>query len=232
MSTKDAVSERVRLRRHAERGSYDPEVIEGILDEAYFCHVGFVAEGHPVVLPTVHVRLGDWLYLHGAAANAMFAACAGQTVCVTATILDGLVLARSVYDHSMNFRSVVVFGVAEDVVDAEEKRDALRALVDHVVAGRSLEAKEPTELELKATRVLRVSIDEASAKVRTGPPKDAVANLALGVWAGVVPLRLVAGEPVQDVQIAGDIPLPGYLQPERLASRQRRGESRPADFPG
>ena len=151
---------------------------------------------------------------------------------VKATILDGLVLARSVYDHSMNFRSVVVFGVAEDVVDAEEKRHALRALVDHVVAGRSLEAKEPTELELKATRVLRVPIDEASAKVRTGPPKDAAANLTLPVWAGVVPLRLIAGEPVQDVQIAGDIPTPAYLQPERLAGRDRRGESRPAAFPG
>lgn len=212
-------SERMRVRRHPERGVYDPSVIDQILDEAYLCHVGFVAAGQPMVLPTVHVRLGGNLYLHGAAANAMFAACAGQKVCLTATILDGLVLAHSVYDHSMNYRSVVVVGVAEDVQDPEEKRLALRALVEHVVAGRAAEAREPSEPELRATRVLRLPLDEASAKVRSGPPVESEADRSLPVWAGVVPLRTMAGAPVPDPTMKQDIPLPEYLDPGRLAAR-------------
>ncbi len=214
-----AVSERVRVRRHGDRGVYDQAVIEQILDEAYICHVGFVADGQPMVLPTVHVRVGSAVYLHGAVANAMFAAAVGHSICVTATIIDGLVMARSVYDHSMNYRSVVVLGVAEDVTDPDEKRMALRALVDHVVAGRSRDAREASDNEVLATRVLRLRIAEASAKVRSGPPTDADENLALPVWAGVVPLRLVAGAPEPDALMAGDVPLPEYLEPERVTAR-------------
>jgi len=214
-----AVSARVRVRRHADRGVYEQAVIEQILDEAYICHVGFVADGQPMVLPTVHVRVGAAVYLHGAVANAMFAAAVDHSVCVTATIIDGLVMARSVYDHSMNYRSVVVLGVAEDVTDPDEKRMALRALVEHVVAGRSREAREPSDSDVRSTRVLRVAISEASAKIRSGPPKDAAENLALPIWAGVVPLRLVAGDPVPDELMARDIPLPEYLEPERVTAR-------------
>ena len=215
----DAVSDRVRVRRHPERGAYDPAVIRQILDEAYICHVGLVAGGHPLVLPTVHVRVGDCIYLHGAAANAMFAAAVGQEVCVTATIIDGLVMARAVYDHSMNYRSVVVLGLAEDVSEPAEKRMALRELVEHVARGRTRDAREPSDGELATTRVLRIPIAEASAKVRVGPPKDAAEDLSLPVWAGVVPLRLVAGEPQPDALTPAGTPLPAYLRPAVITSR-------------
>lgn len=211
--------DRLRVRRHPERGVYDPAAIAAILDEAYLCHVGFVSGGQPMVLPTIHARIGQNLYLHGAAANAMFAACAGQPVCLEATILDGLVLARSVYDHSMNYRSVVVVGTAEDVTDPDEKRLALERLVEHVVPGRSAEAREPSEAELRATRVLRLCLAEASAKVRQGPPAESEADRQLPVWAGVVPLRLVPGEPEPDPTMASAIPVPAYLAAQRLAGR-------------
>ncbi len=215
----NAVSERVRVRRHPERGGYEPAVIRQILDEAYICHVGLVAGGHPLVLPTVHVRVDDRVYLHGAAANAMFAAAVGREVCVTATIIDGLVMARAVYDHSMNYRSVVVLGIAEDVTEPAEKRMALRELVEHVVRGRSQDAREASDSELAATRVLRVPITEASANVRVGPPKDAGEDLSLPVWAGVVPLRLAAGDPQPDALMLEGIPLPDYLRPAAVTSR-------------
>ncbi len=221
-----APSARMRVRRHPERGVYQPEVIEAILDEAYICHVGFVADGQPMVLPTVHARLGRKLYLHGAAANAMFTACAESSICVAATLLDGLVLARSVYDHSMNYRSVVVVGIAHDVTDSEEKRTALRVLVDHVVPGRADDAREPKEREMRATRVLRLDLDEASAKVRSGPPSDAEADVALPVWSGEVPLALVPSAPQPAPNLAPSIPLPDYLSPDRLLRRASRGGSR------
>ncbi len=215
-------SERMQVRRHPERGVYSPQVIEAILDEAYICHVGFIAEGQPMVLPTVHAREGRTIYLHGAAANAMFSACAGHDICLTVTILDGLVLARSVYDHSMNYRSVVVVGRAEEVSDPEEKRRALRVLVDRVVEGRAEDAREPNENEVRATRVLRLGLDEASAKVRSGPPSDSETDLHLPVWAGVIPLRLAPDAPVPAPDLPADIPLPDYLAPERLLRRQAR----------
>ncbi len=192
-------SPRTRVRRHPERGVYDRAAIEAILDEAAICHVGFVHDGAPVVIPTIHARIGDALYLHGSAASRMMRTlAAGAEVCVTATILDGLVLARSVANHSMNYRSVVVLGRARPVEGREEKLAALRAVVEHVDPGRWGVARHPNEQELHETLVAAVSLGEASAKVRTGPPKDDPDDLALPVWAGVVPLRMARGEPVPD----------------------------------
>ncbi|MDA8344753.1 MAG: pyridoxamine 5'-phosphate oxidase family protein [Thermaerobacter sp.] len=214
-------NDRVRVRRHPERGDYSAETIHQILDEAYYCHVGFASRGQSVVLPTTHARVGDVLYLHGAAASAMLNAASDAPICLTATILDGLVLARSVYHHSMNYRSVVVFGVAREVTDETEKRMALEALVEHVVPGRSKDARPPTGTELASTRVLRLAIGESSAKIRTGPPKDSEADHALDVWAGVVPLHLETSAPTPDPEIRPGIPVPDYLR--GLGSARRNG---------
>jgi len=189
------VPDHLRVRRKAERGVYDRAVIDAILDEALYCHVGFVADGRPVVIPTLHARVGDRLYLHGSSASRMLrAAAAGGHVCVTATLIDGLVLAKSVFHHSVNYRSAVVMGVAAAVVDGDEKREALRAFTDHVAPGRWQEARQPTEAELLQTSVLSLPLDEASAKVREGPPGDDPEDADLDVWSGVVPLHLAAEE--------------------------------------
>jgi nitroimidazol reductase NimA-like FMN-containing flavoprotein (pyridoxamine 5'-phosphate oxidase superfamily) len=191
-----AVSELVRVWRHPERGVYDRARIEAILDEALFCHVGFVHDGRPFVIPTIHARRGDVLYLHGSPASRMLRTIAGGVdVCVTATILDGLVLARSVYNHSLNYRSVVALGRARRVDGRDEKLAALEALVEHVRPGRSREARGPNERELAGTEVLALPLDEVSAKVRTGPPKDFEADLTFPVWAGVIPVTLALGAP-------------------------------------
>lgn len=189
---------RTRLRRKADRGSHDREVIDAILDEGLVCHVGFVSEGDPRVLPTAHVRVGDDLYLHGAPGNHMLRSLEHAPVCATVTLLDGLVLARSAFHHSMNYRSVVVYGTAEPVTDGDDKRTVLEALVEHVKTGRSGDARPPTVEELRATRVVRIPLAEASAKIRTGPPVDDPDDMGLDVWAGVIPLSLEAGEPVVD----------------------------------
>lgn len=211
-------SERTTLRRHPERGRHDAETVAAILDEALICHVGFVAEGQPFVVPTIHARRGDDLFLHGSTASRMLRTLSGGVpVCVTATVVDGLVVARSVFSSSMNYRSVMVLGTAKEVTDEEEKREALRAVVEHVAPGRWDEARQPTPKELKATAVLRVPLDETSAKVRTGPPKDDEEDLDLPVWAGVVPLRMVAAAAVPDVD-PGE-PLPASVL--RLAQRFR-----------
>lgn len=192
-------TERTRLRRLPERGSHDWELIAGILDEALVCHVGFVVEGRPVVIPTAHARAGTTLYLHGAPASRMLRTLAGGVdVCVTVTLLDGLVLARSLFHHSINYRSVVCFGRAVEVRGLDEKREALRGFAEHVLPGRAGEVREPSIGELKATRVLALQIDEASAKLRSGPPVDDEEDLALPVWAGVLPVALAAGRPVAD----------------------------------
>lgn len=186
------------MRRHAERGSFDRAAAEAILDEAYIAHVGFVVDGEPRVLPMTYGRIGDRLYLHGAVGNAMLRAADGIEMCVTVTLLDGLVLARSAYHHSMNFRSVVLVGRGERVDDPDEKRAAVSAIVDHVVPGRSAVARPANDAELRATFVLALPITEGSVKVRTGGPIDEEGDLDLLVWAGVVPTRLVADAPVQD----------------------------------
>jgi len=195
---------RTTVRRKADRARYDRAVVHGVLDEALHCTVAFAVDGRPWAIPTIHARVGDALYLHGAPANHMLqSAVAGTEVCVTATLVDGLVLARSWFHHSVNYRSVVLFGRAVRVDDIAEKRVALRALVEHVMEGRSDDAREPTDGELRATLVLRVPIDEASAKVRTGGPIDDDDDLALDVWAGDLPLRVQAGVPRPDPLLDG-----------------------------
>jgi uncharacterized protein len=201
-------TERTRIRRLPERGNYDRATIDAILDEALICHVGFVVEGRPVVIPTIHARVGDHLYFHGSPAAGMLRTLRGGVdACVTVTLLDGLVLARSAFHHSMNYRSVVVFGKAEEVVDREEKIRVLDKLVEHVCRGRSADARRPNEQELKQTLVLRIPIAEASAKIRTGPPKDDEEDYALPIWAGVLPLALVPSKPIPD----NDVAAPEYV---------------------
>jgi nitroimidazol reductase NimA-like FMN-containing flavoprotein (pyridoxamine 5'-phosphate oxidase superfamily) len=201
-----------RVRRHPERGVYERKAIDAILDEALYCHVGFVAEGRAVVIPTIHARAGDTLYLHGSPASRMLRdLSAGIDVCVTATLLDGLVLARSVYNHSMNYRSAIVFGRARALDGREAKLAALEAVVEHVVPGRSREARMPNDKELAGTTVLALPIDEASAKIRTGPPKDFDDDLERPIWAGVIPMRLVAGVPRQEVHVPARVAVPAYV---------------------
>lgn len=190
-----APTPRTELRRIPARGSYDRALVAAILDEALICHVGFVADGQPFVIPTIHARMGDQLVVHGARASRLLRAMGGP-VCVTVTLLDGLVLARSAFHHSMNYRSVVVLGVAEEVTDPQAKRRALDAIVEHVAAGRTAVARAPNEKELAATRVMAVNLDEVSAKIRTGGPIDDPEDMAYPCWAGVVPLRSVPGEPI------------------------------------
>jgi nitroimidazol reductase NimA-like FMN-containing flavoprotein (pyridoxamine 5'-phosphate oxidase superfamily) len=202
---------RNRVRRHPERGVYERDAIAAILDEALVCHVGFVVDGQPFVIPTIHARDGDVLYLHGSPASRMLRTLAeGVDVCVTATLLDGLVLARSVYNHSMNYRSAVVLGRARAIDDAGEKLSALETIVEHVVPGRWHDARRPNEKELAATTVLALALDEASAKVRSGPPKDFDDDVELPIWAGVIPLRLVAGAAEMDAQVPEGVALPSY----------------------
>jgi len=199
---------KTRVRRLPERGRYDRHTINAILDEALICHVGFVVDGHPVVIPTIHTRIDDALYFHGSPAAGMLRNLKeGADACVTVTLLDGLVLARSAFHHSMNYRSAVVFGKAEEVTDRQEKLRVLAALVEHVCRGRSADARGPNEVELKQTIVLRLPIAEASAKVRAGGPSDDEADYALPIWAGVLPLTLVPGAPVSD----NDRSVPEYV---------------------
>jgi nitroimidazol reductase NimA-like FMN-containing flavoprotein (pyridoxamine 5'-phosphate oxidase superfamily) len=205
-----APTARTTLRRLPDRGHHDRATIDAILDEALVCHLGLVdPEGRPFVIPTIHARDGDHLYVHGSpASRALRTGARGFEVCVTATLVDGLVLARSAFHHSMNYRSVVVYGTATKVEDPAEKVTALSAIVEHVLAGRGDGCRAPNEKELKGTLVLRLPLDEASAKVRTGGPIDDDEDLGLPVWAGVVPLRVVAGEPVADAGV--DAAWPGY----------------------
>ena len=191
-------SERVRVRRLPKRGAYAPDTICALLDEAYVCHLAFVADGQPFALPTAHVRIGDHLYVHGSSASRMLRAASSAPVCVTVTLLDGLVLARSAFHHSMNYRSVVVLGTGELVEGAAERLAAMRALVERLSPGRWDEIRPPNEQELKATSILRVPLTEASAKIRTGGPIDDEADLGMACWAGVVPLGLKAGERIRD----------------------------------
>lgn len=208
-STSDLRSSRTALVRKRDRGSHDRAVIEAILDEGLVAHVGVVVDGSPVVTPMAYARTGVHVYLHGAAANRTLRTLAeGSELCLTVTILDGLVLARSALHHSMNYRSVMLFGRGDRVDDSAEKREALAALLDHIVSGRSAEARPPTDSELRATLVVRVPIIEASAKVRVGGPLDDEGDLALPVWAGEIPLAVVAGPPVADAHL-----LPGAMAP-------------------
>jgi nitroimidazol reductase NimA-like FMN-containing flavoprotein (pyridoxamine 5'-phosphate oxidase superfamily) len=205
-------SDRVRLRRKRERGSYDREVIHAILDEALLAHLGIVSpEGQPIVLPMLHARCGDVVYCHGSVASrTLRTMCEGMPACLTVSLLDGLVLARSAMHHSANYRSAVILGVARAVEDEAEKQAALRAIVEHIVPGRAEHIRGPSANELKATAVLALPIEEASAKIRSGPPVDDDEDHALDVWAGVLPLRTSAGEPEPDPALRAGIELPAH----------------------
>jgi nitroimidazol reductase NimA-like FMN-containing flavoprotein (pyridoxamine 5'-phosphate oxidase superfamily) len=205
-------TERTTLRRLPARGSYDRDLIDSILDEATVCHVCFAVDGRPFVIPTLHVRVGDRLFVHGSPGSRTLKAMAGGAeVCVTVTLIDGLVLARSAFHHSMNYRSVVVFGLAEVVDDPEEKARVLRALSEHLIPGRWTDVRAPAPGELKATSILSLPIGEASAKVRTGPPIDDEEDYqAIAAWAGVIPLSMRAGEPIPCPRLAPGIEPPGY----------------------
>src|ERR1043165_2149801 len=211
-------TERTTLKRLPKRGSFDREVVNAILDEAFICHVGFVAEDKPVVIPTGYARVGETVIIHGSQASRMLRALGqGIDVCVTVTLIDGLVLARSAFHHSMNYRSVVIFGRARVIDDREEKLQALDALSEHMIPGRWQDVRKPSEEELRQTTVLTLPIEEGSAKIRTGPPLDDEEDYRLNVWAGVIPLQLVADSPVADPRLASKIDLPSY------ASDYRRG---------
>jgi nitroimidazol reductase NimA-like FMN-containing flavoprotein (pyridoxamine 5'-phosphate oxidase superfamily) len=206
-------TDRVRLRRKRERGSHERAVIDAILDEGLIAHLGIVdASGQPYVIPTLHARRGDVVYLHGSAAGrAMRTLAAGTPACLTVSLLDGLVLARSAMHHSANYRSVMLLGTARAIKEPAKKRMALEAVVEHVVPGRWPEVRPPSDNELKATTVLEMTIEEASAKVRTGPPVDDEEDYALEAWAGVVPLRSVAGAPQPDERMPAHIAVPSYV---------------------
>lgn len=206
-------TDRTTLKRLPKRGDFDRDAIFAILDEAFICHVGFIVDGKPVVIPTSYVRVADDLYIHGSAASRMLRALdEGIDVCVTVTLIDGLVLARSAFHHSINYRSVVIFGKANAVDESEEKLLALHAFTEHVVPGRWADVRPPDENELRATLVLRLRLAEVSAKVRTGPPIDDDEDYNLAVWAGVVPLRLNAGAPIIDDRVPAGIEAPDYVR--------------------
>jgi nitroimidazol reductase NimA-like FMN-containing flavoprotein (pyridoxamine 5'-phosphate oxidase superfamily) len=201
-------TQRTQVRRLPKRGVYDRAQVHAILDEGFVCHVGFVADGQPYVIPTNYVRCGELIYIHGSAASRMLRTLGqGIEVCLTVTLLDGLVLARSAFHHSVNYRSVVVLGPARLVTEGAEKMEALRALTNHIVPGRWEEVRPPNEQEMKATSVLALPLEEVSAKMRTGNPVDDEEDYALPVWAGVVPVRQVLGEPVDDGRVLPGVKL-------------------------
>jgi nitroimidazol reductase NimA-like FMN-containing flavoprotein (pyridoxamine 5'-phosphate oxidase superfamily) len=204
-------TERTQVVREPHRGAYDRETIYKILDEGLVCHVGFATDGQPYVIPTLFARVGDAIYFHGSAASRMLRGVSeGLAVCITVTLTDGIVLARSVFNHSMNYRSVVALGKAKLVDVPEEKLEALRAFTEKILPGRWKDARQPNEKELKATSILRLPLTEASAKIRQGPPEDDAPDRELPIWAGVIPLQLGAGEPIRDEICDPAIPLPAY----------------------
>ena len=213
MSEPQTPTARTRVIREAERGVYDRETVYRILDEGFLCHAGFVVDGQPFVIPTSYGRKDASLYIHGSAASRMLRRMKdGVPVCITVTLLEGLVLARSIFNHSMNYRSVVILGKATLVDDPEEKLAALRILSEHILPGRWNDSRQPNERELKATSVLRVPIEEFSAKVRQGPPIDDEEDYSFPTWAGVVPLEMVAGAPIADARLLPGTKIPQYAR--------------------
>jgi uncharacterized protein len=204
-------TDRTKLKRLPKRGHFDRETVYAILDEGFICHVGFAVDGQPFVVPTGYARVDDKLYIHGSQASRMLRSLAnGLDACVTVTIVDGLVLARSAFHHSMNYRSVLVFGRATIVDDPKEKYEALVALSEHIIRGRWADVREPNEQEMVQTTVLCLPMEEASAKIRTGPPLDDEEDYALPMWAGVIPLKLTAEQPINDPRLPPEIPVPDY----------------------
>jgi len=207
------LTKRTELGRFRARGSHDWETIKQILDTGFLAHVGFCVNGQPFVIPTLYGRDGERLYLHGAAASRMLGELeTGILACVSVTLVDGLVLARSAFDHSMNYRSVVAFGTARKVAEPEHKLKALRVISEHLIAGRWEDVREPSQKELKATTALEFSIEEASSKVRSGPPLDDESDYGLPVWAGVLPLEIKSRPPVPDDRLIEGITVPDYVR--------------------
>lgn len=214
------LTKRTELRRLPKRGSHEAEAINAILDAGFLAHVGFQMNSQPFVIPTLYGREHDKLYLHGSAASRMLGELETSiAACVNVTLVDGLVLARSAFHHSMNYRSVVAFGTARKIEDAEQKTRALRIISEHIIRGRWNDVRGPTQHELKATAVLEFSIEEASAKIRTGPPLDDEEDYSLPIWAGVVPLKLEATTPIPDPRLADGLPVPPYTQNFRNKDR-------------
>lgn len=225
MNTQFVPTKRTRLKRLSKRASYERKIIYQTLDEAFICHVGFISDGQPVVIPTAYGRAENVLYIHGSVASRMLRALAdGIRVCVTVTLVDGLVLARSAFHHSMNYRSVVLFGTASRIENVAAKLKALRAFSEHIMPGRWAHVRKPNDAELKQTLVLQLPLAEASAKIRTGPPIDEQSDYDLRVWAGEVPLSLVAGEPITDPRLLPGIQVPAYIETGRVrfAGARRR----------
>jgi uncharacterized protein len=203
---------RTTLRRHRDRAQADRAALYEVLDAGLICHLGVVTGGDPVVLPTAYGRDGDTLYLHGSSANGAFWAADGKRVCVTVTHMDGLVAARSVFSHSVNYRSAVIFGTATIVSGEDERWQALRLITDHLIPGRWAAARQPTAKEMAATAVISLPLAEASVKVRAGMPGDAPEDLDLDVWAGVLPISVTFGEPIPDPSLREEIPLPAHIR--------------------
>ena len=203
---------RTTLRRHHERGATDRAELYAVLDAGLICHLGVVADGAPVVLPTAYGRSGDTLYLHGSSANGAFMAARGQQICVTVTHMDGLVAARSVFNHSVNYRSAVVLGTASAVLDEDERRHALELITDHLIPGRWAAARQPTKKEMAATAVISLPLAEASVKIRTGMPVDEPEDYALDVWAGVLPIAVTFGEPVPAPEMPAGAEVPAHIR--------------------
>jgi len=207
-----SISDHTRVKRNPKRGQYDPEVIKEILDQSTYCHVAFVQDGLPFCIPTGHARVGDFVYIHGSTASRMIHHLTGKPVCLTVTILDGLVMARSVFHHSMNYRSVVIFGEGELIETESDKEAALEAFTEKIAKGRWDDARRPSGQELKGTAVVRIPISEASAKIRSGGPVDDAPDYELPVWAGVIPIKTTLDAPVPDEKLSVGIPFPDYLK--------------------
>ena len=211
MTTEIKQTQRTKLKRLPKRGNFDRETVYKILDEGFVCHIGFTVEGQTFVIPTAYGRKGDTLFVHGSAASRMMREMSkGIDVCITVTLVDGLVLARSAFHHSINYRSVVIFGTAEIVTEESEKNDALFAFTEHLIKGRWADVREPNSKELKGTTVLKLDINEASAKMRTGNPIDDEEDINLDCWAGVIPLKIKAEKPINDSLLGDGIEVPDY----------------------
>jgi uncharacterized protein len=213
MSQPFIATSRTKVQRLPERGKYDRETVHAILDQGFVCHVGFVVDGQPFVIPTNYARVDETVYLHGSSASRMLKTLSGGVnVCVTVTHVDGLVLARAAFHHSVNYRSVVALGIAHLLEDPAEKMRALEAFTNHVMPGRWNDIRTPTEQELKATSVLALELGEVSAKVRVGPPKDDAEDYSLPIWAGVLPLTVVPGTPIDDPKLMAGLSVPANVR--------------------
>lgn len=227
----DPATDRVRVHRSAQRAAYDLETVHAILDAGLVCHLGYVVDGQPYVVPTLYGRHGDSVVIHGSSASRAMRTATRLPVCVTVTLLDGVILARSLFNHSANYRSVVVIGQAEAITDRQEKEAALRVLTEHLVPGRWDEARAPNDKEMRATAVLRLDLTESSAKVRTGPPNDDDEDMTLDVWAGEIPVEMVSRPPVAAPSLAGGIDVPPSVEAwvpaagrQAAGARRRRGD--------